>query len=533
MDTEKEDAYHVESLDFAKIVADGKIAADEEVALGVIASIRKYPKAVMWSVLVSMTIVMEGYDIVLVGNLFSQPAFRERYGKYYGPDLGYQISGPWQVGLGNASTCGTIFGAFANGYLTVRFGYRKTLLVSLFALTCFIFVPFFATKIEHLLAASILCGLPFGVFATMGPAYASEVGPVALRGPLAVFVNFCWGAGQLISAGVLQGCEPLTTEWAYRIPFAVQWVWPIPLGLILWFAPESPWWLVEKGQYDKAEASVKRLSAKDKQDDAWQTVAMMIHTNKTEKAQTESTSYIECFKGSDRRRTFIVMFVYAAQTLCGLAIGGNPTYFLLQAGLDPTDGYKAGVGGFACSCVGTITAWFVMNRFGRRPILVFGLFALSAILLIIGIVSASAHSVGASWAQGGLTFLWMYTFATTVASITYAIIAELSAVRLRSKSVCLARIGYYVASIIIGVIMPYMINPTEGNWKGKVGFFWGGVALVLAVISFFYVPEGKGRTYEELDVMFKNKVPARKFSEYQVDVYGEEIPIAAPEEKTE
>ena len=69
---------------------------------------------------------------------------------------------------------GAILGAFLNGYLALKFGYRKVLLVALVAMTAFIFLLFFATSLGMLLAGLILCGIPWGVFATMAPAYASE-----------------------------------------------------------------------------------------------------------------------------------------------------------------------------------------------------------------------------------------------------------------------------------------------------------------------------------------------------------------------
>ena len=119
--------------------------------------------------------IMEGYDIVLVSSLFAQPAFAERYGSYLPMKDSWQIPAPWQSALGIAPTIGALIGAFLNGWLTYKFGYRKVLLVSLVAITAFIFLLFFATSLSMILAGLILCGIPWGVFATMAPAFASEV----------------------------------------------------------------------------------------------------------------------------------------------------------------------------------------------------------------------------------------------------------------------------------------------------------------------------------------------------------------------
>ena len=85
-----------------------------------------------------------------------------------------------------------ILEGFLNGYLSARFGYKKVILGALFFMNWFIFFPFFARSAEVLLVGQILCGLTWGVFATTGPAYASEVCPLALRGYLTCYVNLCW-----------------------------------------------------------------------------------------------------------------------------------------------------------------------------------------------------------------------------------------------------------------------------------------------------------------------------------------------------
>lgn len=83
--------------------------------------------------------------------------------------------------------------------------------------------------------------VPRGIFQTLTTTYAAEVCPVALRPYLTTYVNACWVIGQLIAAGVTRGFASNTTQWAYRIPYAIQWVWPLPIALITFFAPESPW----------------------------------------------------------------------------------------------------------------------------------------------------------------------------------------------------------------------------------------------------------------------------------------------------
>ncbi|KAH6855850.1 general substrate transporter [Chaetomium sp. MPI-CAGE-AT-0009] len=494
--------------------------AEEEHNLTFLAAIRKYPKAVLWSALLSTSIIMEGYDIVLMSSFFAQPSFSARYGDFDAASNSYQISASWQNGLSNAVSVGTIIGAFANGYFTHKFGYRKVLLASLGLLTGFIFVPFFAPNLLVLLVGEFLCGIPWGVFATMAPAYASEICPMALRGYLTVYVNLCWAFGQLISAGVQSGFAENTTQWSYRIPFAIQWAWPIPLFAILWFAPESPWFYVRKGQYDLAKKSISRLSSA--KDNTMQSLAMMVHTNELEKHIAEGTSYRDCFRGVDRYRTEIACMAFAAQPFCGSSMGGTPTYFFVQAGLPTSISFQMAVGGLGLASVGTIISWFLMHRFGRRTLYLVGLGGLTAILLIVGFISVgAADSEGGNYAQASMMLLWLLVYYLTVGPICYAIIGEVSSTRLRNKTVCLSRITYYIAKIICDVVNPYMLNPTAGNWRGKTGFFWGGWAFAFLIWTWFRLPETKDKRFEELDILFARGIKAREFAKYSVDAYAE------------
>ncbi|KAG9514745.1 general substrate transporter, partial [Aureobasidium melanogenum] len=498
-------------------------ATDEEHNLTLMQALKKYPQACFWSIAISSAIIMEGYDIVLIYSFFGQPAFVKKYGEYDAAAGKYTLSAAWQAGLGNATQIGTVIGAFLNGYLAHKFGYRKVMVASLLSLLAFVFISFFAPTIEVILIGQILCGIPWGVFATMAPAYASEVCPTVLRGYLTVYVNLTWAFGQLVGAGVQSALSGSTTEWAYRIPFAIQWVWPLPIALLAYCAPESPWYLIRTGNSEGALSSIKRLSPTKTECEHRAQLAMMQHTNQLEMDISAGTSYWDCFKGIDRRRTEIVCMVFAAQPFCGSAMGGTPTYFFIQAGLPTSISFKMTVGGLGIASVGTIISWYLLSAFGRRTLYLWGLGLLAIILIITGAISAAdATSVAGNYAQAVMMLLWLAIYYLTVGPICYAIIGETSATRLRNKSVCLARIAYDIANITCGAVNPYLLNPTALNWKGKTGFFWAGTTLVFFLWTFFRLPECKGRTYEELDVLFANKVKTREFKKFNVNVYAQD-----------
>jgi MFS family permease len=136
------------------------------------------------STVISMTVIMEGYDVTLLGSFYGYPSFREKYGEFLDEANGYQISSAWQQRFNCLAAVANIVGALMNGWATARWGHRKVLIGSLVWLSAFIFVVFYAPNIEVLLVGQTLCNVPWGVFATTGPSYAAEVTPLAIRGYL-------------------------------------------------------------------------------------------------------------------------------------------------------------------------------------------------------------------------------------------------------------------------------------------------------------------------------------------------------------
>lgn len=107
----------------------------------------------------------------------------------------------------------------------------------------------------------------------------------------------------------------------------------------------------------------------------------------------------------------------------------------------------------------------------------------------------------------------------TIGPISFTLVAEIPSSLLRSKSVVIARFSYAVVNIAANIITPYQLNPTAWGWSAKAGFFWAGSAALGWVITYFVIPEPKGRTVAELDLLFEQKTSARKFPQTKVHVY--------------
>ncbi|WWD16321.1 hypothetical protein CI109_100747 [Kwoniella shandongensis] len=506
--------------DYNAVVESARAAVDAEHNMTLKEALKRYPQAVGWSVLLSAAIIMEGFDVVLINNFYALPQFAEKYGEPLG-DGKYTITAAWQAGLSNGAQVGEIIGLMLNGWASERFGYRKTMIAALTMMICAIFIPFFAQNIQTLLAGEILQGIPWGVFQTLTTAYAAEISPVALRPYLTAYVNICWVIGQLIASGVLRAVLGWDSQWAYRVPFALQWVWPVPILVGCIFAPESPWWQVRKGYLSEARRTVKRLNKGATEEQIEGSVSLMIHTNAIEKSISAGTSYWDCFKGIDLRRTEIASGAWAIQNLCGSAFMGYSTFFLEQAGLPTEHAFDLSIGQYAIGMCGTAFSWYLMNHFGRRTLYLAGLIGMVTFLIVIGGMGfISTSNTGAQWAIGALLLCYTALYDGTVGPVCYCLVAEISSTRLRAKTVVIARIAYNIFGIINAVIMPYFLNAKELNWGAKTGLFWAGMCFLCLIWTYFRCPEPRGRTYGELDVLFENKVSARKFSSTVVDQFA-------------
>ncbi|KAF3904066.1 hypothetical protein ABW20_dc0109632 [Dactylellina cionopaga] len=506
---------------FSELAREAEDATIEEKSMGVWQCIKTHPQAVFFSMVLSMCLIMEGYDTALTGNFFALPQFRRRFGVEL-ENGDYQITAPWMSGLQNGTQVGQILGLMAAGILAERYGYKKTLLGALVAMIAFIFILFFAQNIAMLFVGGLACGIPWGMFQTLTTTYAADVAPIPLRPILTTYVNMCWVMGQFISTGSLRGLLHRTDDWAWRIPYAIQWAFPPLIIIGVLFAPESPTWLVRKGRHEDARRSLKRLASGSSDEDIHKTVSMIIHVNELEKHLQEGTSYLDCFRGVNIRRTEIACVVWVTQVFCGIWFGGNVTYFMEQAGFDTRKSFDFGVGLQGVALAGTIGAWFATRYFGRRTLYLVGLATMFTILVIIGFLGIPDPKPGYGWASGGLMMLFVVTYDLTVGPVCYCLVAEMPSTRLRIKTAVLARNAYNIASICANFLNPPILNPAAWNLRGKGGFVWCGFCFLCFVWTYFRLPEPRGLSPAELDILFEGKVSARKFHTVHVDAFQTE-----------
>lgn len=257
--------------------------------------------------------------------------------------------------------------------------------------------------------------------------YALEISPLCLRPYLTNYVNFCWvsygyqnlvyrhsmvaGEGkltryiQVIWQDYWRGGRSRNLEYGKRVglpdpirysvsPFFLsaslkvevpanvsRWVWPAMLIPLIYFAPESPWWLVRQGSPTAARNVVQKLiSGTDPNFDIDKNVTLMIVTTEHERTINSETSYRACFQSANLRRTLIVVGIYCIQVLNGNSLRGYSTYFLQQAGLPTTQAFNMTIANLAVAIVGSFCSVYTPSQLPRIRI--------SLIFMTVGIFTA-------------------------------------------------------------------------------------------------------------------------------------------------
>lgn len=466
---------------------------------------------------------MESYCVFLMGQFVATNKFCEDFGVQSTVTGKWIIVASWQSAFQCSGPVGAFIGVFIAGPITSWIGYRWATIGGLMFLNAFIFIFYFGNSQGMFFAAQILEGIPWGIFIANAPAYCAEIVPLRLRAPATQMLQLFWAVGSIIVGGITFHYQSMETSAAYRIPIALQWMFPTPLAILLFIAPESPWWLVRKGRLDEAVKVVSRLGRASSNENPADAVAMMKRTIELEKSERKP-NLIELWKGTDLYRTLIVCGVYASQNLTGNLIANQAVFFFKQAGMADNTAFALGLITSALQWIFVMLSWILTTYLGRRTIYVYGQFINCGFLIALGIAASagSSTSVAASNAQASLGLIVSVLFCLGPAPASWVIIGETPSVRLRPLTTGVGRGAYYLVNIPCIFLSSYMLNSDKWNLGGKSGYVWAGTALFCSVVSWLYIPEMKDRSFREIDILFQRHTPARKWKETVVDIRDDE-----------
>ncbi|KAI9649655.1 hypothetical protein NHQ30_002236 [Ciborinia camelliae] len=475
--------------------------------------VKIYKVAVLWSGFFALAAVNWGMDMQISGGAISIASFERDFGYQYKGK--YIISSKWQTGFNSASYIGQFFGAIATGYLADKFGKRLTMGVGCILSICGVFLQVFSISSPVLLLGKLINGLSLGTFLTVPSSYAAEICPAKIRGLTTSGVQLLISIGQLTGNLVLKGTGTFSSSAAYKIPFALQFFFPIIILLGLPFAPESPWYLLRNSNTDLTTSTLDRLGYPSPAT----TVGEMATSISTEAKNSSETTYLDCFRGSNLRRTEIAMGIFAVSQLTGVVFAiSYSSYFFELAGLSDSNAYTLSVGVSVLGLLGVICSWFLINSCGRRSTSLVGTAILTLLLFLIGVLDILPNYSSKKFAFGQVACVIMFSFVylSTIGPMGWALFAEIPSSSLRSRTVGLGIVVQSLFGIFMNIAIPLLINPDSANLRGKIGFIFTGTSTMGTLWVWLRVPETNGRRFDELDWLFEQGVPARKFKGYNV-----------------
>lgn len=323
--------------------------------------------------------------------------------------------------------------------------------------------------------------------------------------------------GYLIAASVAFTRVTIMDPSSYKVLFAAEWSWPAFMVIGAFLIPESPYFLVRKNKLDKAGKAVSRLHRH------WSWVQVAAHVQAIQDAtkheigvQSAESSFRDCFRGTNWRRTRIVLYSNGLSQMVGAVFLNNAPYFMVLAGLAATDVAMMVEIGIALSIFSSILTLWAMARVGRRTIVLFGI-ALAAVLFLIMSISASVpdQSSASLWAVAvTLQMAWLSIGPANGPAL--AVAAEVASITLRAKTLAIGFFFNYFWSATWNIVVPYMFNPGYGDLGGLMGWVFFATSVISFVIMWFELPETKDMSFEQIDLLFEMKIKTRKFKSTEV-----------------
>ncbi|KAF9773346.1 hypothetical protein IL306_008879 [Fusarium sp. DS 682] len=461
-----------------------------------------------------------GYDSAAISGFQSMPGFLIVFG-YADPTnpIGYNISTKVQtllqslISLGALAACLLIF-KFGH-FISPRVGLWIASLVGVVSIAAQIG----STHLAALYFGRITLGFSNGFYSTFSAIYIGESTPAYLRGAAIGLVVLQINIGALIGIVVDYKTQVMISRLSYQIPLAVMFAIPVIMSVGLIFLPETPRYYISRGQDDKAEAAIRKLRGITDHERIREDITIMKNAWLEETEMRSTTHLLDAFHGTDLRRTLLSIATAVAQATTGIYfIAAFSVYFFVQARIG--DPFKWVMVSLAIALTGNMLSFPAVRFFNRRHLLL-GTSLLNSGLML-GMAVAYNVSPAASPTAGkvlvGLSIIFTWVYGVGQGPVLWALQTEIPSQRLRAQTMGFSQGSSFLVSWLSSYCTPYFINPEALNWGPKYCYIWAGSNFILAVFTFFFIPETKGRSLEQLDELFEKKISALKFSSYVTDL---------------
>lgn len=473
-------------------------------------ALRKDPKLLFWIGVMLWTLIVRGFEAGASGAVLSIPHFRKQFGVPM-PGGKYFIATTWQSAISGGPQGMSIVGACFASFLSDRYGIKPIVLGAAAINIISVGIEFGSTSLAMFFGGKMLNFLAIGALLNLCTTYVADVSPLAIRATAIGFCNLSQCIGPFVAAIMSNSTAKWDSDMSWRALVAAQWGFAGVALVGQIFMPESPVYLVRMGRLTQAQQSLERLYS-DPQDAMGHLHRISITLEEAE--QSSSGSYADCFRGSNLRRTLLSIMVFLSEPMSGLGFVGNYGALMYQfLGVSDKKAFEIKIGAQVLSMAGATIAFLMSDWWGRRPMYLLGCISLCLLMLCMAI-SGTFQTVAAVTASVGFYTMFNFFYNVGVGSTVYALAAEIPTSALRAKTLAISISTSSACNTMWSFVAPYIFNPDYANLKAKIGFIFGAFMFIFAILAYFYVPETRMRSYEELDELFRKRVKARDFREY-------------------
>lgn len=348
-------------------------------------------------------------------------------------------------------SAGTFFGAIIAGDLADFIGRRSTIIGGCFVYTIGVILQTASTGLGLFVAGRLVAGFGVGFVSAIIILYMSEVAPKKVRGAIVSAYQFCITIGILLASCVDYATQNRNDTGSYRIPIAIQMTWAVILATGLFFLPDSPRYFIKRGKLDQATRALSRLRGEPEGSEyIQQELAEIIANHEYELKVIPQGSYfnswMNCFSGSlwnpssNLRRTILGTSLQMMQQWTGVnfVFYFGTTFFQdLHTISNP---FLIGLITTLVNVCSTPISFWTIEKFGRRPLLIWGALGMVVCQFIVAIVGVSSVGKEPPAVKAEIAFICIYIsfFASTWGPGAWVVIGEIFPLPIRSRGVGLS-----------------------------------------------------------------------------------------------
>ncbi|KAL6910915.1 general substrate transporter [Trichoderma evansii] len=495
-------------------------------------SLRHNPKVLFIAFFASLGGFEYGYQQGVLGQSLVMTRFKENF-----PAVVNSSSATgW---LTSVLQLGGIVGSLSAGVLGEIISRKYTMFIACLwvILGSYLYVGAHEGMSSLLYAGRFFTGLGVGLFSGVGPLYNAELSAPEMRGLLVSFYQFATILGIMLSFWVgycsnfIGGTGESQTDLAWRLPSIIQGIPAALLAVGIWFMPFSPRWLVKVGRDEEAKKTMAWMRKLPEDHELVQIEFLEVKAESVferrvfardfpKLAAKEKSAFIEqfaqyaaCFNSKDNiKRVLTGFFIMFFQQWSGIdAIIYYATNIFITLGL--TGGTTAllatGVTGVVF-IVSTVPAMLIIDKVGRKPMLIVGSIVMAVSMIIVGIIVAKFRHdwpdhAAAGWVAVALIWIYIAGFGATWGPVSWTLVSEIFPLSIRAKGASIGAMSNWLNNFAIAFFVPPMLSA----WAWGTYIFFS-VFLITGIFAvWFFLPETKNATLEDMDRVFKSRTGER------------------------